>query len=130
MRRFKNKPVKILIVEDDPDVLNALNIALGSVGFDVDVMLNGKDIFTNQFVLPDLFIIDQRLPDSDGLDICRYLKTKPNYKDIPVILISASPIAKEKAFEAGASDFIAKPFVVKELIDSINHTLDLMGAEN
>jgi CheY-like chemotaxis protein len=67
------------------------------------------------------------LPDIDGLEICRYLKSKDNYKDIPVILISASQKMKRPALEAGASHFIEKPFELNILIDSINHFLEEKG---
>ena len=123
MRYVKNKPMRILVVEDDPDILNALNIVLGSVGYDVDVLLNGKPIMTNQFVSPDLIILDKRLPDVDGLKICRYLKSKINYRDIPVIIISASAQIKKKALDAGAVFFIEKPFAVKDLVNAIHEVL-------
>jgi len=126
----RKKPLKILVVEDDPDILNALNIALGSVGFDVDVMLTGTPILQNQFVVPDLFILDKRLPDVDGLEICRYLKSKPNYSKVPVIVISASPRVKAKALESGASYFIEKPFVMQELVSAIKKTLHLPNRRN
>ena len=125
MSLTKKRPEKILVIEDDPDILNALNIALGSVGFDVDVMLSGKHIFLNQFTVPDLFLIDKRLPDVDGLEICRYLKSKPNYKAIPIIVISASPKVKRKALESGASDFIEKPFLMQQLVRTVRATLKL-----
>lgn len=123
MRRSRNKPHKILVVEDDPDILNALNIALASVGFDVDVMLNGKAILSNQFSVPDLFILDKQLPDVDGLEICRYLKSRPSYQNVPVIVISASPKVKKNALESGASVFMEKPFVMNELVKTIKNTL-------
>lgn len=112
-----------MVVEDDPDILNALNIALASVGFDVDVMLNGKSILLNQFAVPDLFILDKQLPDVDGLEICRYLKSRPSYQNVPVIVISASPKVKKKALESGASAFMEKPFVMNELVKTIKNTL-------
>lgn len=124
MGKEKNKPIKILVVEDDPDILNALNIVLGSKGFDVDVMLKGSPILQNQFVIPDLFILDKRLPDIDGLEILRFLKSKINYKNIPVIVISASDKMKKKAVEAGASSFIEKPFVMQVLLRAIEHNLE------
>ena len=123
MTPLNKKTQKILVVEDDPDILNALNIVLGSVGFDVDVMLSGKHIFLNQFSVPDLFILDKRLPDVDGLDICRYLKSKPNYRAVPIIVISASPKVKQKALECGASAFLEKPFSMQQLVNSIKETL-------
>lgn len=117
------RPLKILVVEDDPDILNALNIALGSVGFDVDVLLNGKCILENRFTVPDIVILDRRLPDVDGLEICEYLKSKPNYEAIPVIMISASPKMKEKAMESGAAVFIEKPFAMQQLVNAIRQSL-------
>lgn len=124
MTKLKKMPAKILVVEDDPDILNALNIALGSAGFDVDVLLDGKSIMKHQFVLPDVFIIDKKLPDVDGLEICRFLHSKPNYNEIPIIVISASQRIKKKAMEAGATHFIEKPFAVNELVNVIHRTLD------
>jgi DNA-binding response OmpR family regulator len=125
---MKNVPVKILVVEDDPDILNAINVCLGMMGFDVDVMLNGKQILMNHFVLPDLFIVDKLLPEIDGVQICRYLKSKPNCKDIPVIMISASQKIKDEALKAGAFAFIAKPFAIRELMDVIREALESRNA--
>lgn len=124
MKQPTSKPLKILVIEDDPDILNALNIALSSVGFDVDVLLSGKSVLLNQFVVPDLFILDKRLPDIDGLEVCRYLKSKPSYSQVPVIIISASPKVKNKALASGAAYFMEKPFVMQDLFDAIRQTLN------
>jgi DNA-binding response OmpR family regulator len=83
MKDGKGTPLKILVIEDDPDILNALNIALGSMGFEVHVLMNGKCVLDNQFVLPDLFILDKRLPDIDGLKICKFLKAHPAITRFP-----------------------------------------------
>jgi DNA-binding response OmpR family regulator len=118
-------PLRILIVEDDPDILNALNVALGSMGFEVDVLLNGQGILSNRFTVPDLFILDDRLPDVNGLEICRFLKSKINYKDIPVIIISAGPKIEKTVLEAGASGFLAKPFEMQTLAVVVKQALHL-----
>jgi DNA-binding response OmpR family regulator len=123
MMRGKIKPLKILVIEDDPDILNAVNMVLGSEGFDVDVLLRGQPILQNQFIKPDLFILDLRLPDADGFMICRHLKSKPNYRDVPIIIISANPKSRNQALEAGASAFIEKPFEIRELVSLVNSTL-------
>ena len=123
MMQGKTRPLKILIIEDDPDILNALNILFGSEGFDVDVLLKGECILKNQFVRPDLFILDYRLPDTDGLAICRHLRSKSNYRAIPIIVISASPKLKMRVMEAGASAFVEKPFDVTVLLSLVNSTL-------
>lgn len=124
MGKVPTTPPRILIIEDDPETLSALNIVLGSVGFDVDVLLKGDSILRNQFVTPDVFLIDKWVPEVDGLDICRYLKSKANYRDIPVIILSASPEMREKALEAGADDFLEKPFLVQDLVDLIYKALE------
>lgn len=124
MGKVQNTPSRVLIIEDDPETLSALNIVLGSLGFDVDVLLKGDGILRNQFVTPDIFLIDKWLPDVNGLDICHYLKSKPNYKDIPVIIISASPELREPAFAAGADDFLEKPFLVQDLVDLIYKAIE------
>lgn len=124
MRKVPTTPPRILIIEDDPETLSALNIVLGSVGFDVDVLLKGDSILRNQFVTPDVFLIDKWAPEVDALDICRYLKSKANYRDIPVIILSASPEMREKALEDGADDFLEKPFLVQDLVDLIYKALE------
>lgn len=119
MGKQKVFPLRILVVEDDPDILNALNIVFGSLGFEVDVLLQGKSIIQNQFVKPDLFVLDKRLPDVDGLEICRYIRSSSNYHDIPIIIISASPNIRNKALEAGATVFVEKPFEVQALVNAV-----------
>ena len=122
-------PLRILIVEDDPDILNALNVALGSMGFEVDVLLNGQGILSNRFTVPDLFILDDRLPDVNGLEICRFLKSKINYKDIPVIIISAGPNIEKTVMESGASGFLAKPLEMQALAVVVKQALHLPESE-
>ena len=121
--KSKINPLRILVIEDDPDILNALNIVLGAEGFDVDVLFKGQCILQNQFVKPDLIILDYHLPDTDGLEICHHLKSEPNYLDIPIIVTSATPKLKNRVLEAGASAFVEKPFDVKELVNLVNSTL-------
>lgn len=123
MRKTSKLPVRVLVIEDDPDILNALNIALGSIGFDVDVLLTGTSVLKNQFVVPDLFIVDNQLPDIDGLEICRFLKSRDNYKEVPVIVISAAGGVRKKAVESGASAFVEKPFEMQHLLRAIKKAL-------
>ena len=130
MKKAHKKPLKILVVEDDPDILNALIIALASIGFDVDVLQSGKPILQNQFVVPDLIILDKRLPDIDGLEICKYLKSRPNYQQIPVIVLSAGSLMNSKAIESGASRCVEKPFVMQELVTAIKETLHMADPRN
>ena len=120
---------KILVVEDDPDILNVIKLMLGSEGYEVETHLDGKQIVDNLTVLPDLYILDKILPDVDGLHICRFLKSHPTTKDIPVIVISAKP-AERAALEVGADKFIEKPFLMRPFLNSIAEALKVKPKKN
>jgi CheY-like chemotaxis protein len=73
----------------------------------------------NDFELPDLFIIDKQLSGVDGLELCRFLKMQETTRNIPVIIISASPYISTQAINAGADEFVEKPFKIKELLSIV-----------
>jgi DNA-binding response OmpR family regulator len=114
---------KILIVEDDPDILFTLGIILENEGYEVKQFSSGEPIMDGAYELPDLYILDKRMPDMDGLDICRHLRNQKECKDIPVIIISASPKFGPHALKAGANDFLEKPFQMKALLNLVQKYL-------
>ena len=107
---------KIILIEDDADILLTLNMILESAGYEVNPLTSARTVMNGTFEIPDLFILDKRMPDMDGLEVCRHLKSKPETKDIPVIIISASPKFGGAALKAGANDFLAKPFTMTALL--------------
>jgi CheY-like chemotaxis protein len=114
---------KIMIADDDPAILDAVGIMLEFEGYDVQSISNGADLFglTGQF--PDLLLLDIWMSGSDGRDICKYLKQNPDTCKIPVVLVSASKDIERSAIEAGADDFLAKPFDMDDLIKKIERQL-------
>jgi len=82
--------------------------------------MSGEDLVKNKFSLPDIFLIDKQLSGYDGLDICRRLKRRTETKNIPVIMVSASPEIADLSKDAGADDHIEKPFEIKDLLDLVN----------
>lgn len=110
------KKIKITLVEDDPDILLTLNMILEEAGYEVESFTSPIPIIEGKCSLPDLFILDKRMPDIDGLEVCRYFKSKDLTKDIPVLIISASPKFGSQALKAGACDFLAKPFQMATLL--------------
>lgn len=110
----------IFVVDDDPSVLDMIQILLGRSGLKVKPFLNGKDMLDMaRHHLPDLILLDIDMPDGwDGYESCRQLKKDNLLKDIPVIFLSgASDVAnKVKGFEAGAKDYIQKPVQSRELV--------------
>ena len=110
---------KILIVEDEPDILNLLNLNLVQAGFGVILADNGLDALKlAQEKLPDLIILDLMLPAMDGLEVCRQIKGLDETRHIPVLMLTArgEEVGRIVGFELGADDYVVKPFSVRELI--------------
>ncbi len=107
---------RIMIVDDDPGIRDILKIIFERAGYEVWLEFDGKFIFHERYPLPDVFLLDRYLSGMDGLDICRYLKSDNYSKQVPVIIISASPDLAQTALKAGADGFIEKPFDLKNLL--------------
>ncbi len=109
---------RLLVVEDDPDISNMLKIYFSGLGYNVDVALRGNDALekTRQ-VLPHLIILDIMLPDIDGYEVCRNLRTSTRTSHIPVIFLTQKDERSDKlqGLELGADDYITKPFDIEEL---------------
>ncbi|MFA5983851.1 MAG: response regulator transcription factor [Methylococcaceae bacterium] len=111
---------QILVIEDDPDIGDMLTINLRDEGYSVEVSTDGREglerVKAQRY---DLLVLDLMLPGVDGLEICRQLRSMPNYQ--PIIIVSAKSAETQKVLglELGADDYLAKPFSVLELIARI-----------
>lgn len=114
---------QIIIADDDPGIRDIFQIILKRAGYGVTLYSNGELLMNNEFELPDLFIVDKQLSGIDGLEVCRFLKSQESTKNIPLIMISASPYILDSATNAGANDFIEKPFKTKALIELLEKYL-------
>ncbi|MCE3236100.1 MAG: Phosphate regulon transcriptional regulatory protein PhoB [Vampirovibrio sp.] len=109
---------RILVVDDEKDLVNLVRYNLEKEGFEVDCAYNGSSVEADfQSRLPDLIILDLMLPDRSGYDICRDLKANPQTKDIPIIMLTArsSEYNRVTGFECGVEDYVIKPFSPREL---------------
>lgn len=106
---------KVLIVEDDPGIIDAIGMILSEVGYEVMAETNSRKAMdlVEEFN-PDLVILDMLMSGVDGREVCYRIKS--DYESIPVIMISAHPRAHETVFDYGADDFLAKPFDLEELV--------------
>ena len=111
---------KILLVEDEPDLLQTLAFNFENEGYKVAKALDGKEAI--KFLEDDdsisLVILDLMLPDMSGLDICRRIRATDNLKDILVIMVTAKgeEVDRVVGFEVGADDYVVKPYSVRELL--------------
>ncbi|MGZ9234443.1 MAG: response regulator [Anaerolineales bacterium] len=121
---------KILIVEDDLDVAEMLNAYFRVQGYEVFTVNWGEDgVRAAQTVLPDLIILDIRLPDIDGYEVARRVRTDRRTNEIPIIFLTEKRerIDRLQGFEVGADDYITKPFDVQELRLRVRNALKRTG---
>ena len=116
----------VYIVEDDNNISEIESFALKNSGYITEVFETGKIFFKHlQNKKPDIVLLDIMRPDMDGLEILKKMKNTPDYKKIPVIMVTAktTEIDKVKGLDLGADDYISKPFGIMELISRVKALL-------
>ncbi len=119
----------ILIVDDNLENLKTLSATLSEHGYKVQSVTSGSMAFTAaQLTPPDLILLDIKMPDMDGYEVCKLLKECQKTADISVIFLSALHKVSEKlqAFKVGDADYITKPFQVKEVLARVKHQLTIL----
>jgi DNA-binding response OmpR family regulator len=117
---MQDKHKKILVVDDEPDILEFLEVILEEEGYAVAVADKGEYLEKlHDDGLPDLILLDVLLSGQDGREIVKRLKGQERTKHIPVIMFSAHPSAERTTRKAGAEDFVAKPFDMDILLTKI-----------
>ena len=110
---------RVLVIEDEPDIRKTIDYNLSKESFEViqaaSIEEGEKALASNKI---DVIILDLMLPDGSGLTLCRDIKSEPNTKNIPVIILTAKTeeVDRVVGFELGADDYVTKPFSVRELI--------------
>ena len=127
--RFASGKKKVLIVDDDPEIVELMVDVLTRDGrFDVKTASSGYDagLLTQQFC-PDLIILDYMLPDVNGNVVCQTIKSNPEFLNTKIIIVSGVVNQSEitDLLESGAEDFMKKPFNITELVDKIAGVLQL-----
>jgi len=110
---------RILVVDDEPDVLELIEFNLKAAGFEVATAVDGEEALKKaRSAPPELIILDIMLPEIDGMQVCKTLKREPATASIPIILLTAkaAEIDRVLGLELGADDYVTKPFSPRELI--------------
>lgn len=116
----------IAIVDDEKDIVELVSINLKKNKYKTSVYYNAESFFRGiKEVKPDLIILDLMLPDMDGIDICKNLKSDKEFKSIPIIMLTAKQDETDKiiGLEIGADDYITKPFSPRELVARVKAVL-------
>ena len=116
-----DSPKKIMIVDDDEGILDAISMMLEFKGYEVTTCNNGDTILSMETGFPDLLLLDIWMSGTDGRNVCKQLKQQERTKSIPIIMVSASKDIERSAIESGADGFLAKPFEMNELLEKIKY---------
>ncbi|HEY9021517.1 MAG: response regulator [Paracoccaceae bacterium] len=113
----------VLIIEDEPNIIEAISFILSRDGWQVDTHSNGHDaVAVVRARAPDLVILDVMLPGRSGYDILTDLRAQPETQDLPILMLTARGQARDRelAEKAGASRFMTKPFSNADVIEALN----------
>ena len=121
---MERKQKTILIADDDKDIVDSITAILDHSGYEVLNVMDGTSVMQAVKALPDLILLDIQMPGHDGPTVCRQLKRQASTKDIPVIIVSASMDVQQKAEQAGADDYLEKPFDIDVLQQKVFNLLN------
>ena len=115
----KKQSKKILLADDDPAIVDSMQMILETMGYCVETTIDGETVMKMEEELPDLLLLDIWMSGQDGREICKSLKSKKDTQNIPIIMISANRDTAKIAKESGANDFLAKPFEMNDLLAKV-----------
>lgn len=119
-------PQTILVVEDEPNIVESLSFLMKKAGFVVRVARDGDTaVRTIESEAPDLVLLDIMMPRRDGYDVCRTIRANPDWDDVRIIMLSAKgrDLDRRKGLELGADDYIAKPFSTRAIVERVQEIL-------
>ncbi len=117
---------KILVVDDEPNVIRSLTFVLSKEGYDVSSAINGEDAMAKvKQSKPDLMFLDVMMPKKNGYEVCQEVKSNSSLSDIHIIMLTAKgqEADREKGLNAGADEFMTKPFSPITVIDKVKELL-------
>ena len=132
-QHIKNQDIKVLVVDDDPDILFATSRVLKKAGYQTFTADSGKMAMEAvRTIVPDLILMDVVMPDAEGPELCRRIKDDPNFRGIYVLLTSGTRVESEEQAEgldSGADGYIARPLSNRELLARMDSLVRILRAE-
>jgi DNA-binding response OmpR family regulator len=119
----------VLVVEDEPNIVDSLSFLMKQAGFGVQVARDGDAALrVMESRVPDLVLLDVMLPRRDGYDVCRAIRSNPAWGDVKIIMLTAKgrELDRRKGLELGADDYVTKPFSTRDIVERARR---LLGAE-
>ena len=129
---FNRKRKRVLVADDDPDILKIVAANLRAEGFEVDAVSNGLEAQARAVrTVPDLIVLDVTMPGRDGLEVLKALRARPDTRDIPVVLLTARSTDSDiwEGWKAGAAYYLTKPFETDQLINFVHSVFKETAAQ-
>ena len=120
---MEGKPKKILIADDEPDILEIVSYNLGKEGYEIYTAKDGNEAIERAKLLhPDLIILDIMMPKKTGVEVCQILRSQPVFQDTLIIFLTAmnDEASQIRGLETGADDYVSKPISPKVLVSRVN----------
>jgi two-component system, OmpR family, response regulator len=130
MTRHDGAPLRVLVVDDEPNIAELLRMALRYEGWDVEVALTGSQaVSTARAQAPDAVVLDMMLPDFDGMEVLRRLRAEQ--PDVPVLFLTARDAVEDRVagLTAGGDDYVTKPFSLEEVVARLRALMRRSGAQ-
>ena len=131
--KMKKKDIKILLVDDEPDILEIVGYNLAQAGYQISTATNGKEAVKQAIkIKPHLIIMDVMMPEMDGMEACEQIREIPDLKDVIITFLTArnEDYSQVAGFEVGADDYIAKPIKPKLLVSKVKGLLRRLKEED
>ncbi len=117
---------KVLIVDDEPNIVLSLEFLMKKAGYSVATAADGEDALEQiKHAVPDLVLLDINIPKGNGYEVCQEIRSNPDCKEVRVVMLTAKgrDIEREKGLAVGADDYITKPFSTQEVVDLVHRLL-------
>ena len=119
-------PKRILIVDDEPNIVLSLEFLMKKNGYEVETATDGDQaIAAAEQQKPDLMLLDVMMPRKDGYQVCQLLRGRDEFNDVRIVMLTAKgrDVEREKGLSLGADDYITKPFSTQDVVDKVSELL-------
>ena len=119
---------RVLVVDDEPNIVMSLEFLMRRAGFEVAVARNGKEALDALAgTPPDLLLLDVMMPEFDGYEVCERIRAQPEWNAAKIIMLTARgrEVERERGLALGADAYVTKPFSTRDLVDQVKRMLDV-----
>ncbi len=119
-------PHRVLVVEDEPNIADSLSFLMKQAGFEVRIARDGDAALRMiESEIPDLVLLDIMMPRRDGYEVCRVIRSNPDWRDMRIVVLTAKGREhdRQKSLALGADDFVTKPFSTRDIVQRVSKAL-------